>query len=791
MSRKHIFYRWLFVFVLFAGGIISCLGLSINDNALDLLPEHSLLGDVQKLQRMGLVDRLFITLTLDDGASGKAPPQSDLLFASAGRLGKQLAASDLISFVFFHLPSGYESGLIGSLGRSLPLLQSEADFARFQSQLRPAAIQEGLERALFLLNTPAGIGLKQQIRRDPLGLLFAGLEKASFLRSNFSIQVKNGYFVSPDGRSCLVFAEASRPLTDSNQAALVEKLLDTVAGQALAEGVRMTVVGSLPHTLANARTIQNDLKVLLPAASLALFLLLALCLRTVKSIWVFAVPFMAAPTAIGLASLIHGELSRLALGFGVVLLGIAVDFSLHLFVAQNAFPAGSKERKEGLHRIRRPILFASTTSASVFIVLLFSDVASHRQMATLALCGLILAVVFAWLLIPTLGASRRSFAVSRSFSSVPERVRVLVFPLWILLLVCGAYFWTQLHYDGDLQTLNMADASVTAAEQRFRQIWGERGEQAFVLVSARDMESLLQRNEAVFQALTGGGIQKIQSFAPFLPSWKLQQERLRRWQEYWATERQSFERDFQRIAGGLGFRPGAFRPFFNWLDAPPQPVSYADSLNGPFGPLIQSMLSVKPSNPESFLALTTVVLEDDDLPQVVRLSEGLPGVTVVANARWKRVVEEKLRHDVVFLSIAALITVTLIVFWQFRNLLAVFAVLAPVSSALSAMAVFSGLSGGELNMMHLIMGVMVIGLSVDYGIFMACNRLDPGQESSAFAVSVCAASSLIGFGVLAFALHPALRSLGSTVLVGIGAAWPTALFVTPLLLDLLSRRRAC
>jgi uncharacterized protein len=38
--------------------------------------------------------------------------------------------------------------------------------------------------------------------------------------------------------------------------------------------------------------------------------------------------------------------------------------------------------------------------------------------------------------------------------------------------------------------------------------------------------------------------------------------------------------------------------------------------------------------------------------------------------------------------------------------------------------------------------------------------------------------------VLAFASHPALQALGSTVLVGVGVAWPVALFVSPAILSL-------
>jgi uncharacterized protein len=80
------------------------------------------------------------------------------------------------------------------------------------------------------------------------------------------------------------------------------------------------------------------------------------------------------------------------------------------------------------------------------------------------------------------------------------------------------------------------------------------------------------------------------------------------------------------------------------------------------------------------------------------------------------------------------------------------------------------------------MGILVIGISVDYGIFIVCSCLAKVSTISRSAVSICAVSTLFGFGVLGFAAHPALYSLGMTVLVGIGVAWPTALLVSPVLL---------
>jgi predicted exporter len=128
--------------------------------------------------------------------------------------------------------------------------------------------------------------------------------------------------------------------------------------------------------------------------------------------------------------------------------------------------------------------------------------------------------------------------------------------------------------------------------------------------------------------------------------------------------------------------------------------------------------------------------------------------------------------------------IVLLLALQFRRVRAVAAAVAPVLSALAAMSLFCYLTGAQLTMMHLIMGIMVIGLAVDYGIFVVSEHLGGVGTTSARAVSLCALSTLIGFGVLAFAEHPALHALGITVLVGIGVAWPVALLVSPAFLTI-------
>jgi uncharacterized protein len=788
MTRSAASLRWLIALTVFAAGLYFCRDLQLADDAFDLLPGEAVRGDLRMLQQMGLVDRLFITVSLTGEQGPARPVGKKALQESTRKLGDLLGASGRFSYVLAHLPEGYEFALFAGLQPSLPLLFDAGDLAVLATMISPEGIRAGLQHSFTMLNSPAGIALKKQVQADPLGLLTLPLQKLKLMRSELSLHLDDGFFMSADGRSCLLVAESRGSLTNSEQATAVEKIFADASRQALAEGVTASVIGSLPHTLANSRSVARDLRVLLPVATILLVLLFGVALRNIRFLVVVAVPYLAAPPAIALTSLFYDRLSGLALGFGIVLLGITVDVSTHLYLA---ITGGQGGRREAMRQVAKPLLYAILTTAAVFVVLLFSQVPCHRQMALLALFGVLLATACAYLVIPAVAVSTPRQPVKANGCRWLTPVTPLrpgpILLIWLILVILGALSWPRLHYNGDLRGLDVADARVRADESHFNATWGGGEEQAFVLATGDHLDEVLDANYRVYRFLQESGVKKFQSFAPLLPGPVAQAGNLQGWQQFWGQNRVEFESRFVAAAVARGFTETAFAPFFAWLSAEPQPLSPQKFLGGPLQPLFSSMLKVPEEKTvegqkRSYMAMTTVAVDDRLLPKLLGFGEKENGVRVLANTKWRAEVEQLLRHDVQLLSLVAGLLIALMVVCQFRNGRAVVAVLAPVISSLAAMSIFCFVTGGQLNMMHLIMGLMVIGVSVDYGIFIVCARLAGHERISERSVSLTAASSLIGFGVLAFAGHPALYALGVTVLLGIGVAWPTALLVSPAIL---------
>ncbi|MEN8134597.1 MAG: MMPL family transporter [Thermodesulfobacteriota bacterium] len=792
MTSRSIISKLLLLAVTLVG-IYFSVQVKLDEDALDMLPGPALQGDFRLLQQLGMINRVFISLELESDrpdAEGLASP--DLLL-SARLLGENLAASPSFSDVFYRLPQGYEFHLVAGLKKYLPVLADNRDLRRFKELMTPELLREKIRQDYLDLNSLAGLAMRQQIQQDPLGFTGVVLEKLTALRGGMRLTIRDGFFVSGDGKHCLLWAESSTPLTSSANAALLSQQIEDALAVSLKDGVKARIIGPLPHTLANANTIRSDLGKLLPVAVIALVLFLLVFLRDWRALLLVAMPFFAAPPAIALLALVYGKVSAMALGFGIVLLGIGVDFAVHIYVGCRSEQSSARISKD----LRKSLIMAFLTTITVFAVLLLSKVPAHRQMAYLAIVGLSWALLLAWQLIPGLAGKRGCpsgvFGARLSGASGlinhGWQLRPFKLLLWLLILAAGVASWPSLHYNGDLRTLDVPSASVKNDERVFLKTWGGDQEQAFVVAVAPEQGKVLDINDQVYEILVKEDrLAEVQSLATLLPGPIRQGKNLLRWQAFWQQRLTAFRPQLEQAAIENGFTRQAFQPFIDWLAIEPASMEPGAFLDGPLRPFINSLFrrAVEPElgsgRDEVFLVATVVPDNRQNSDVLKRINREVPGATVLSNSRWRQKVEADLKNDIHRLfSLAALLVIAICTLF-FRRLRPVIGVLAPVTSSLAAMALFAALTGGELNIMHALMGIMVIGLSVDYGIFIVNSCLS-GLDGRAFmAVSICAISTLSGFGVLGFATHPALHALGVTVLVGIGAAWPTALFITPLLL---------
>ena len=174
-----------------------------------------------------------------------------------------------------------------------------------------------------------------------------------------------------------------------------------------------------------------------------------------------------------------------------------------------------------------------------------------------------------------------------------------------------------------------------------------------------------------------------------------------------------------------------------------------------------------------------------DTPEIVAFFDHadsrLKGVQLVSQTRFGELVGKALVKDFFHFLLRACLVVILLLVFLFRRPGKVLYALVPVATGLAFMFGVMGCLGIGFNLFNIVATIMIIGLGVDYGIFVVCRLSEGYDHATDRAIFVSGLTTLAGFGALVLARHPALHSIGISVCLGICAAIPSALLVIPAL----------
>jgi predicted exporter len=353
--------------------------------------------------------------------------------------------------------------------------------------------------------------------------------------------------------------------------------------------------------------------------------------------------------------------------------------------------------------------------------------------------------------------------------------------VWLLLLIVAGWQATRVTIDGDLRGMNLVPQDLAADEVHVRRTWGQMRSQAMVWALGADLDQALVTNSQVFESLKADDrTGSLVSLAPLLPPPARQAENRHRWREFWqGPEGRSILATLDNEAAALRFSAEAFAPFRESLANPAPPVTPAALRQVGLGEVYDSLVTTLDDGRVGLLSLIA------ETPETLAATEmalaGLEDVRLVAQGRFRQEVSAAIEKDFSrFILFAGLVVIGLLAI-LFRRPGKILAALVPVLTGLVMMSGIMGALGLSFNLFNIIAAILVIGLGVDYGIFMV-HRQDEGiDRATGQAVLVSGLTTLAGFGALVLARHPALHSIGITVLLGIGTAIPAALWVIPAL----------
>jgi predicted exporter len=622
---------------------------------------------------------------------------------------------------------------------------------RFSAGGLRAAIGESIER----LASPAGLMLKSLLPRDPTGEL-VGL--ATVLGSNAQPSMADGVWASRDGRRALLQVEtrASGSDTDAQQRALatIRRTFDAAVGaDSVAAGEsRLLVSGAGVFSVRSRDAIRNDVTRLSAVGFFGIAALLLVAYRSPVALGLGLLPVLSGALAgVAAVSLAFGVVHGITLGFGTTLIGEAVDYSVYLFVQSNPREgAPPPPPQRWVARFWPTIRLGMLTSVVGFATLLFSGFPGLAQLGLYSVSGLVVAAGVTRYVLPALLPAafrvRDLGFLGRSLAALTRRATPLRWVVIGLLGAAAAVVASHRHtlWNPELSALSPVSAADQALDQALRGDLGAPDLRYLVVVSA---------------ALAG-----FDTPARFLPSLALQQAR----QQALPPPVELAAR-LQVATAGLPLRADRLAGFLADVEAArtASPLGRADLDGTAFALATDALLLRRGQRWSALLPLKAATDRGID-PQGIKaaLAEAAPqGALLIdlkdeADRLYAGYLAEALR-----LSLGGFGAMVVLLLIALRSPLRVARVVAPLVAAVVVVIAAHALAGTRLNILHLIGLLLIVAVGSNYALFF--DQRATGDDTAGVAtlssLVLASTTTVVGFGVLAFAQVPVLQAIGATV----------------------------
>ncbi|MBN1905681.1 MAG: MMPL family transporter [Deltaproteobacteria bacterium] len=748
-----------------------------SEDIKSLLPDsrEDFLLEFNLLQQTPFMHKVIINLRERSGADKEG------LTDAADDLAKAISASQYFTSVTSGPVSDQNFDIYTFIVKSIPNLITRNDLEEIRGWLTPGHVHEKLLERYTGLFSPEGSMMIDDIRLDPLDIKTLVLKKLSSLNIIPEGAIKKNHFIDQSGRNLLLIADTCVDVTDTLNAERMLAELEEIKKKALPENLEMLILSPQSYTVTNTRAIKKDLVVVLSISSLSMIILFFLFLKNWRAIFILLISFSSFTIALGGVSVIYSTISAITIGFGSVLLGLSDDLSLHVYFALRR-DGGRYDAGHIMSEVSRPVLYGGLIIICSLSLLLLSELPGQRQLGLFSIIGVITSLVFTLVLLPQMMRATSSSKEIKSDNIILVKGKtsrpILYISLWIIMII--ACFWSGkgITFDGDLNNLNYRSDELKYIEGYIKRTWGDFNSRAMIFSEGDDLESALMVNESLYNYIKDdSGKETIISIAPVLPSIETQRSNIDTWKSFWSENKNIVTRIFENEGSSIGFTPDAFDPFIKSLDESPDFIT-PDTLNrAGISALIDSLIIPYKEK----IRILTLAPDNERIRALLKASDCPGGVRFVSQGYIGEMIRKTVGHDFVHFIAGALIVILVLLIPLFRDFKKVMLSMVPVVTGVVFMFGIMGLFDIAFNIFNVISSILLIGLGIDYGIFMVCRCSEDYEHDTDTAVLLSGLTTVTGFGALIFASHPALYSIGITVLLGIGAAIPSAIYVIPAL----------
>lgn len=546
------------------------------------------------------------------------------------------------------------------------------------------------------------------------------------------------------------------------------------AARAAVPGAEVIEAGVVLHAGAAGKQAEGEVSTIGVGSLLGIILLTWFAFRSLRPIGLIllsiGVGFLG---SLSVCWILFGGVHLLTLVFGASLIGIAQDYGIY-FLCNRLSAERSLSSADLLKRLMPGLCLTLLAAVIGYLGLSLTPFPGLRHMAVFSAVGL----VFAWLTVvcwfPALIGpdTLKSGALARWYCATLAhwpRLRMNAVSLTgiALFLALAGLGWSRLGTNDDIRSLQTPPKHLIDDQIKLGKLLDAPTPVQYYLVRGASPEVVLQREEALKRRLdvliAKGSFGGYQALSNWVPSQQLQ-----------ASRRALVTSSLLQPGGPLDALAKTIEEDASWA------AQTRAHLLAPAAPLtVEAFLKTAPSEPWRHLWLgetegvhASIVairgLSLAALPQLREAGAGLEGVQWVDKVAEISSVLGRYRAYMGWVVLGAYIVVLGVLFPRYRG--DAWRVVAPVASASLATLAILGFAGQPLQMFHVLALMLLLGVGIDYGIFMQENA-ERRDSTPWLAVGLSAVSTILSFGLLGLSRTPALQAFGSTMLIGTTLAW--------------------
>jgi uncharacterized protein len=664
--------------------------------------------------------------------------------------------------------------------QNLPLFLSESDYETIDSLLDEERIDQALASDYRTLISPVGFGAKRMIRRDPLHFSSLAMNKLNSFGLSENLEIYGGHFLTKDRKNLLVIVT---PLSTNNTAAnkvlfgKIDDLIDTLKQEKF-QDIQAAYFGSPVVALGNAERIKQDIILTVSLAASLLLLFISLFFRRKRAFLVIFLPVVFGGLfSLAALYLIKSEVSAISLGIGSVLLGISIDYALHIF---------SHHRNDGnvkklLKDLSTPVILSSITTASAFLTLHFIDAEALQDLGLFSALAVLSAAFFSLLVLPHLLPANQGEKLSFK-NNIIDRIanfnysgnRYIILTI-LFLTVVFLFLIRTVSFDADMMKNNYMRPELAKAEEELNAVTSLSRKTIYTVSTGRTLDEAMtanvkhagEINQLSSRGLIDDALVPTRLFQPE----QAQLEAIARWDRFWEGRKDKLLTNLELLGRKYKFKGDAFAAFEQWLDKSFSPVVPTE-LKG-MNDLFFDNYVIRTDTLAAIINILKIDQAAIEAGTVYEILEQEPGTWVID----KRVITSEfigiLKDNFDKLVMISLSLVFLILLIAYGRIELTLITMIPIFISWVWVVGIMAMLGISFNIFNIIILTFIFGLGIDYSIFVMRGLLQQSKyghkDISSYRVSIIISgiTTLLGIGVLIFARHPALQSIATMSIIGI------------------------